>query len=80
MTILQNEEVFFDFGRGEVFSTQRGSLFYAVLAGSDFRSFKLMPGDNTLACFMINDVNAQMQVSLTPYHWSADATQNGEEL
>lgn len=80
MTLLSGEEVFFDFGRGRVESTIRGSLFYAILAGSDFRSFSLIPGDNTIATFMVNDVDALMYISLRPTHWSADATQHGESL
>jgi hypothetical protein len=80
LSVLTNEDVFFDFGRGDIYSTVRGSLLYALLPGSDFRSFSLLPGDNRIACFMVDDVNAQMQISFVPQHWSADATQHGEAL
>lgn len=73
LTILTGEEVFIDFVRGSVFSTLRGDLFHAMLPGSDFHSFNLAPGENKIACFMLNDVNAQMQISYTPRHWSVDA-------
>lgn len=80
LQILQNEEVFFDLARGEVFSTVRGSLLFGLYPSSDIKSFTLAPGDNKLACFMLNDVAAQMQISWTPIHWSMDATQHGESL
>jgi hypothetical protein len=78
MTILNGEEVFLDFAKGDIYSTIRGSLLYAMLDGSDFRSFTLAPGENKLEVFMVNDVGAQMQITFTPQHWSADATQQGQ--
>jgi len=80
MGVLDGEEVFFDFGRGTIESTVRGSLYFAMFSGSDFRSFRLAPGDNTLACFMVDDVNAFMSIQLVPSHWSADATQTWVDL
>ena len=80
LTLLASEEVFFDFGQGKIESTMRGSLLYALLPGSDFRSFTLLPGDNVIACFMTNDVAAQARMSFIPSHWSMDATQHGENL
>ena len=80
LSILSGEEVFIDFARGDIVSTVRGSLLYALLPGSDFRSFTLLPGDNRIACFMVDDVSAQMQISFVPRHWSVDATQHGEAL
>ena len=73
LALQQGEEVFIDFARGSVFSTARGDLFHAMLPGSDFHDFTLAPGENKLACFMVNDVGAQMQISYTPTHWGADA-------
>lgn len=73
LVILPGEEVFIDFLRGSVRSTVRGDLFHAMLTGSDFHSFYLAPGVNKLACFMVQDVNAQMQISYTPTHWGVDA-------
>lgn len=75
LDIAENEEVFFDFGRGKMESTIRGSLFYTLLSGSDFVNFHLRPGENKIACFMVNDVNAMMSIQLVPRHWSVDATQ-----
>lgn len=80
MAVLNGEEVFLDFAKGEIYSTIRGSLYYTMLAGADFRSFALAPGENKLECFMVNDVGAQMQITFTPHHWSADATQQGESV
>lgn len=80
MTILDNEEVFIDFGKGKVFSTVRGDLTYAVLLGSDFADFSLMPGNNTLAVFMTDDVDSKMMIYYRPQHWSADSTINAEAL
>lgn len=73
LEIEPSEEVFIDFLHGSVFSTVRGDLFHAMLPGSDFHFFTLIPGENKLACFMVNDVNAQMQISYTPTHWGVDA-------
>lgn len=80
LIILDGEEVFIDIGRGTITSTVRGTLFYGILPGSDFRSFVLLPGNNVVAAFMTNDVNAKMSVLFTPRHWSADAAQNVEAL
>lgn len=80
LAVLNGEEVFLDFARGDIYSTVRGSLLYALLPGSDFRAFTLLPGDNRIACFMVDDVSAQMQISFIPQHWSVDATQHGESL
>lgn len=80
LTVLANEEVFIDFGAGTIESTVRGNLLFTLLPGSDFRKFSLAPGNNKIATFMINDVNAYMQISYVPRHWSADAVARGEEL
>lgn len=77
---LNGEEIVFDTARGTIESTVRGSLLYVMLPGSDFKSFTLLPGNNTLATFMIKDVGAKMQIGFTPQHWSVDATQNAESL
>lgn len=79
LNILANEEVTFDFGSGKIYSALRGDLSYTVLPGSDFRSFQLVPGENKIACFMIDDVGAVMQISYIPLHWSVDATARGDE-
>lgn len=80
LSVLANEEVFIDLGKGTFASKSRSNLFYTLIPGSDFRSFTLLPGDNKLAVFMENDVGAQMQISFSPAHWSADAVQNEESL
>jgi hypothetical protein len=80
LTVLSNEEVFIDFGAGTIESTVRGNLLFTLLPGSDFRKFVLAPGQNKIAAFMINDMNAYMQISYVPRHWSADAVARGEEL
>lgn len=73
LTVLNGEEIFIDFDAGQIFSTQRGNLFHSILPGSDFNAFTLAPGENRIACFMTNDVGAQIQISYQPTHWSADA-------
>jgi len=80
LTILTNEEVFIDFGKGKAYSSIRGDLSYAIIPGSDFADFSLMPGDNKIAAFMYNDMAAVMQLSYQPQHWSADATVKAETL
>lgn len=80
ITALSNEEIFFDFARAKVYSSLRGDLFYGILPGSDFKAFKLVPGENKIAVFMEDDVLAEMQISYVPQHWSVDATAREEEL
>ncbi len=80
MVVQVNEEVTIDFGRGTIKSNVRGDIFYTMLSGSDFRSFVLAPGENKIACFMHNDVGAQMTIQYQPTHWSTDAVQNVENL
>ena len=75
LTILPDEDVYIDIGKGTIYSTLRGSLFFAMLPGSDFRSFTLLPGDNQILAFMTQDMDAKMYISYVPLHWSADATQ-----
>lgn len=79
MTIFDDEEVFLDIAKGTIEGRVRGNLLYMLLPGSDFRAFTLRPGENKIACFMVNDVNAQMSIQFQPRHWSVDATQRGEE-
>jgi len=80
LSILANEEVFIDFATASIQSNIRGSLYYSILQGSDFRSFALIPGINKIAAFMEYDVSALMQISYTPTHWGADATAQKEIL
>jgi hypothetical protein len=80
LTIQDEEEVFIDFGKRKIESTVRGSLLWSLLAPSDFASFALLPGDNVIAAFMMNDVNTIMQMSYVPAHWSMDATVKPEAL
>jgi hypothetical protein len=74
LSILDGEEVYIDFGQGKIESTIRGDLSYAILPGSDFGSFSLLPGENEIITFMVRDVDAIMKIGYTPTHWSADAT------
>lgn len=80
MDILEDEEVMFDFAKGSIQSTVRGNLSFDILPGSDMRSWKLLPGWNKIAAMMVDDVGATMYIYHTPRHWSADATQRGDEL
>ena len=80
LDILDDEEVFIDFGRAQIRSTVRGDLSHRVLSGSDFKAFTLIPGENKIIAFMTHDVGAYMQISYQPTHWGADATGPIEEL
>lgn len=80
LTVLSGEEVFIDFGKGTIQSTVRGSLFYAMLPGSDFNAFNLIPGPNKIACLITNDVAAVMKIGYTPGHWSMDTTMLRERV
>lgn len=72
--ILEDEEIFFDFGNGEITSTIRGSLAYAVSPGSDIRAFTLLPGNNKIAMFISQDTGAVARIGYAPRFWSADST------
>jgi len=78
LNVLEDEEVFMDFGAGKFYSTIRGDLFFSVLPGSDFHAFTLLPGENKIAAFMRNDTNAVMRMYYIPTHWSVDSTVHGE--
>lgn len=78
LDILSNEEVFLDFSKGTARSTVRGDLAFAILPGSDFRAWKLIPGENKIAALMLNGVGPLMSILYTPRHWSADITQGVE--
>lgn len=80
LDILSGEDVFFDFGRGKIFSTVRGDLSYSILPGSDMRAFTLLPGENKIAALMVEDIAAKLYMSYVPRHWSVDATARGEEF
>jgi len=80
LDILTDEEVFIDFGLGTVESAVRGNLAYAIHPGSDFRAWKLSPGDNDIAVLVTDDTDAVMQISYIPRHWSVDASPAIEEL
>lgn len=80
MDILDDEEVMFDFSKGLIQSTVRGNLSFDILPGSDMRAWKLLPGWNKIAAMMVNDTGATMNIYYVPRHWSADATQHGDEL
>lgn len=80
MTVLAGEEVFIDLGTKTIKSLVRGNLSYTLLNGSNFGSFSLIPGENKLAVFMVNDVNAEVHIYNQPQHWSADASETPEAL
>lgn len=74
LTVQENEEVFIDFAKSTIRSNIRGNLLWAISQGSDFRAFTLLPGDNVISIMALDDVNAIMQISYTPTHWSVDMT------
>ena len=80
LTILDNEEVYIDFGKKTIRSMVRGDLTYSILPGSDFADFSLAPGDNTLAVLMTDDVDSLMYIYYQPTHWSVSSTVKPEEL
>ena len=81
------EEVKIDFR--PTYRTVRSSLFSSattiapilqnkldeVIPGSDFASFSLLPGENTISVFVTVVGNAELEASMRwrPLHWSADA-------
>lgn len=72
--IFTGEEIYINIATGKVTSTIRGNLSYGILPGSDFRSFKLVPGTNKIACFIQGDVGATANILYVPTHWSMDST------
>lgn len=80
LAVLSGEEVFIDFATASIQSSVRGNLSFAILQGSDFRSFTLLPGPNKISAFMEDDISATLQMSYTPNHWGADATAVPEVL
>jgi len=78
LDVLEDEEIFIDFGAGKFYSTIRGDLYYAVIPGGDLHSFTLIPGENKIAAFMHDDVNAVMRMSYVPVHWGVDGTMHGD--
>ena len=78
--VAENEEITIDFSKGRVESNVRGDLAYSIEPGSDLQAWTLMPGDNKIAVFMTDDVDAKMRISYVPRHWSADATVRVEGL
>lgn len=69
LEILDGEEVFIDFAKGTMTSTVRGDLAYAILPGSDIRSFTLLPGENAIAAMLATDTGAVMRMYHVPRHW-----------
>lgn len=80
LEILAGEEITIDFSKGTVLSSVRGNLVWALLPGSDFRSWKLLPGTNVIAALMENNLASKMQISYVPQHWSADSTQGTDQF
>ena len=80
LTILTNEEIFIDFGSSKITSTIRGDLSYAIVPGSDFHGFSLLPGQNKIAAFMFDDSGSVMSIYYTHRHWSVDSTVKAEAL
>lgn len=78
--LAENEELLIDFSQGTVKSNVRGNLAYAINPGSDLRAWTLIPGDNKISVLMVADIDAAMQISYVPRHWSADATARVEGL
>lgn len=78
LQILENEEITIDTSTGEIQSNVRGNIAYSLIEGSEIRAMKLLPGNNEIAMFITNDVDAQASIAYTPRHWGADGTQQGE--
>ena len=78
LTVLKDEEIFIDFGTGKFYSTVRGDLYYSLVPGGDMSSFTLVPGENKIAAFMHDDVDAIMYMYYTPTHWGVDSTKRGD--
>lgn len=77
LDILNGENIVIDTAAGTIQSQLRSNLLYGLLAGSDLHDFILAPGENRLACFMYNDVNAAMSIQFPVVHWGVDASEEG---
>ena len=61
------------FGRKTVTSDWRGLIYNQPLTASDFASWALLPGSNTIAAFVTGTVTgAVLLVHSQPKHWSVD--------
>lgn len=80
LDVLNGEEVFINCATGEIRSSVRGDVSYSLLSGSDFRAWKLVKGDNDIACMMLDDVSATLQLSFQTRQWGADSTVMAESL
>jgi phage-related protein len=78
LVILTDEEIFIDFEKATIQSTVRGDLSYALLPGSDYDKFTLLPGENKIAIFISDGVGSVAHIYFIPKHWSVDSTKVGE--
>jgi len=63
--------------RGTIYFTSgaRGQIYDAVLPGSDFSTWSIAPGSNTIAAFISGTTTGiVMMASWIPTHWSIDGT------
>lgn len=80
MDISSGEDVTIDISKASIQSNTRGNLLYTLQSGSDFGDFNLLPGDNQISCFMVNDVGAKIYMYNPVRHWSVDAVMRPEAL
>jgi hypothetical protein len=73
LQVSTGEEVVIDLRNGTLVSSTRGNILGDLLEGSDFRAFRLEPGENVLAVLMTRDVGAQITLQFTPQYWGVDA-------
>lgn len=78
--LADGEELFIDFATSTVLSSTRGNVVRHILNGSGYAGFMLLPGNNTISAFMLDDVDAVMQIGCQPRHWSVDAVTIPQEL
>ena len=73
-TLGDGEHLTIDLSNGTVISNWRGSVIgEAVIPQSNFASFRLLPGDNTLIFYIANDgPDTNAQIRFVPQHLSVD--------
>jgi len=75
-SLLDGEEVVLDFRQGKrgVTSSMFGDVWDAVLRGSDFGNFFLMPGSNSISVFVRDEGDPTVDASIRwqTSHWSMD--------
>lgn len=80
LDVASGEEITIDIANSTIQSNTRGNMIHTLQSGSDFSDFVLLPGENQIGCFMVNDVNGKINIYYPLRHWSVDAVMRPEAL